>query len=255
MPQDIPLEASDVLVFTPASLENIEGAPSFTLRACTQRDKRFHRRVMLECGLRYHDMDAIRAEMLKGLRAMWTPEAYEQHAPVVKELWEARDQFELQRKDEPELEWSYDPEIEAAVASLLEKVAQEWGPLCTMIADNADYSELTFPILNAVVVKEFTGLETPRDLDRGYLTVTTLERVAEELAAIEKRNGLPTGVAWLDLSIACSKRMRLDQDEEKNSESPSPSQTTQPASTETNPSEKVGKSKASARSAKTPVTA
>jgi hypothetical protein len=255
VPQDIPLDASDVLSFTPASLEKIEGAPVFTLRACTMREKRFHRRLLLESGIRFHDIAKMRAEMLNGLRHLWTPEAFDAHAPMVKALWEARDEFALQQKDDPDLEWSYDAEIEEAVDALEDKIAKSWPRLCEMVADNADYSELTFPIIAAVVVQDITGLPVRKDMDRGYLTLAMMEKVAEELVALERRHGLKEGMAWMELSVACSKRMFLTKDEEKNSESPSPSEMTQPASNETNTSAPDGKSTGSARSKKTRETA
>jgi hypothetical protein len=255
VPQDIPVEASELLSFTPASLKEIEGAPSFTLRASTTREKRFHRRLLLESGIRYHDNAAMRRETETGLKALWGKEQFEEFFPFVKSVWEARDDFEVQVKDDPNLKWEFDEATEAKVDEVIRKVTQQWQPLCVMIADNADYAEMSFPILNAVTIKSFTGLDVKRRIDRGYFTLETIEAIQEALSEFEKANGLPEGVAWMQLSIACSNRMYLKKEEAGNSELQSPLPTAPAPLNETNTSEPDGKSPARARSKKTPVTA
>lgn len=254
MPQDIPLEGSEVLSFTPNSLKDLEGAPVFRLRASTSREKRFHRRLLLEQGIRYHDRDTIRAEVLSGLKELWDEDAFLQHSPVIKALWEARDDFELQLKDDPNLEWSYDAELENAVDELVRKVSQEWKPLRIMVADNADYGSLAAPLLVMVTVSGFAGLEVKALKDRGYLTLETVEAVEAALSALEKRHGLVQGTAWAELTVACSQRMYLTEEEAGNSESPSPSETAPAPLSETNTSGKDGKSPELELSSETPET-
>ncbi len=254
MPQDIPVEASELLVFTPASLENIEGAPTFSLRASTTREKRFHRRLLLESGIRYHDKDAMRRETETGLKTLWGDDQFAEFFPFVKDLWDARDDYELQAKDDPELKWEFDPATEAKVDEVIRKVTQQWEPLCVMIADNADYGEMSFPILAAVTIKSFTGLEVKRRIDRGYFTLETIEALQEALSKFEKANGLPEGIAWTEVCIACSRRMYLTKEEEKNSVSQSPSPTAPAPLTETNTSEPGGKSPELELSTETPAT-
>lgn len=255
MPQDIPVEGSELLPFTPDSLKDIEGAPVFVLRASTSREKRYHRRLLLEQGIRYHDREDIRAEVLNGLKELWDAEAFEQHGPVLKELWSARDDFEKQLKDDPELVWSYDAEIEDAVDELVRKVSQEWRPLRSMIADNADYGSMAAPLLVVVTLKRVTGLDVKLRTERGYFTIETVEAIEDALSAFEKANGLVVGTAWAELTVASSRRMYLSAEESGNSASQSPSRTAPEPSNETKTSEPVGKSTASARSKKTPVTA
>lgn len=255
MPQDIPLEASEYLDFIPDSLKDIEGAPVFVLRASTSREKRYHRRLLLEEGIRFHDREAIRREMLSGLKELWDADAFEQHSPVIKALWEARDDYELQLKDDPKLVWSYDADIENAVDDLVRMVSQEWAPLRKMIADNADYGSMAAPLLVTVTLKRFSGLDVKPRNERGYFTVETCEAIEEALGKFEKKHGLVVGTAWAELTIACSKRMYLDQEEAGNSELQSPSPTAPAPSNETNTLEPVGMSPKSARSKKTPVTA
>lgn len=254
MPQDIPLEASEVLAFTPASLEALEDAPVFRLRAPSSRDKRFHRRLLVEEGIAFHDHQAIRAEVLKGLEQMWDAEIFEQQVPVVKAYWEARDDYDAQLKDDPALVWNYDKAIEEAVNRLLHNIRQSWPPLRRMLADNSEYGNLAAPMLVAVTVKGFTNLPVSARLERGYLTVETAESIEDALAACEAQHGLEEGNAWSELTVACSRRMYLDRSEVGNSESQSQSPTAPVLSNEKITSEKAGKSQASARSKKTRAT-
>lgn len=230
MPQDIPLEAADTLDFTPESLAHLEPAPVLMLRAATTRDKRFHRRLMLEEGLQHHDMDAIRAEVLAGLKAGWSPDAYAEHAPKVEAYWESTDDFALQKAADPDLEWSYDVDLEAAVTDLTKWVASSWKPLRQIIADNSDFAEMAFPVLAAVVVKDWTGLSVQPKRTRNYLTLDSIMEMVDALAALERANGLEEGTAWLQLGIACTNRMYLSETAAGNSDAGSQSETPPAAS-------------------------
>lgn len=254
MPQDIPVESSELLDFTPASLKDIEGAPVFVLRASTSREKRYHRRLLLEQGIRYHDREAIREEVLNGLKELWDADAFEQHGPVIKELWSARDDFEAQLKDDPELVWSYDAQVEDAVDELVRMVSQEWRPLRSMIADNADYGSMAAPLLVIVTLKRFSHLDVKPRNERGYFTIETVEAIEEALTKFEKANGLVEGTAWAELTVACSRRMYLSDEERGNSASQSPSTTAPEPSNETKISEPVGKSPELELSTETPAT-
>lgn len=248
MPQDFPLEASETLVFTPSSLRDISNAPSFVLRAATPRDKRFHRRLITEEGLRTHNTETIRKCVLDGLRQLWEPQDYDRHAPIITDYWQQQDDFVLQRKDNPELEWSFDPEIQSAVGDLTQRVAEAYPPLRRMLADNNDFGEMIAPVLAAVVVQDIRGLSINPRRDRGYFTVDTMLAVQSALEAFERKHqaeGLKEGTAWVELFVACSQRMRLDEEEAKNSASPSQSSTIQPPLMETG-TEEDGKSPAPA---------
>lgn len=247
MPQDIPLEVSEVLAFTPACLESIEGAPVFRLRATSGRDKRFHRRLLLEEGIRYHDREAIRREVLNGLKNLWDEETFAEQSPWVTDLWQARDDFDQQNTEalkngEPELKWEYDAELEEAVDGLVRKVSQQWKPLASMIADNGDYGSMSGVLIVAVTLNGFSGLDVKAAKDRGYFTVDTVEAIEKALSRIEKANGLPEGGAWAELIVACSRRMYLTEDEVGNSASPAPSSTSLPPLKAKPTSEPDGKS-------------
>lgn len=258
-PQTIPYEASDVLAFTPASLQEFEGAPSFSLRAATTREKRFHRRLYVEEGLGRHDDAAIRREILTGLQKLWTEEVFTEHKPIIETYWSAIDDFALQRKDDPELNWTYDAELEQGVKDLIGRVVESYPPLRRILADNSEFEQMSLPLVVAVIVKSWTGLTSPRLLDRGFITVNCAEKLKDALEKYEKEQGVPEsgqGMAWTELATACLARLYLDEEEAKNFVSPSPASTPQPLSNETPISEPAGKSRVSARSPKkTPVTA
>lgn len=247
MPQDIPFEASEVLAFTPACLSHVEHAPVFRLRATTGRDKRFHRRLLLEEGIRYHDREVIRAEVLNGLKNMWDETTFDEQSRWVIDLWQARDDFDQQNADaikngEPELEWSYDSEVENAVDCLVRKVSQEWKPLASMIADNGDYGSMAGPLIVAVTVNGLSGLEVKLRKDRGYLTVDSAEAIEAALSRLEKKHDLVEGQAWSELVVACSRRLYLMEEEAGNSASQSPSPTAPQPSSGMNTSVPAGKS-------------
>lgn len=252
MPQDIPLEASETLVFTPASLSNIDGAPTFTLKSPTRRDERQHRRLMREQGQIRHSDEALRNEFFKGLEALWDEAAFERHEPIVRAYYEAREQFVLQRREDPEIVWEYDPAIEQAVNKLLVDVTREWAPLAKMAADNAEYNEMVAPLTAAIVVASWTGLDVKRERERGRLTVDCAEALVDALDVFEAKHkeehSLVSGVASTELYIACMSRLYLDEEEAGNSGSPSQS-TAAPQNSSTTSAR--GKSKGRASSTKT----
>lgn len=263
MPQDIPLEASEELVFTPKSFSDLSDAPSFVLRAATTRDKRYHRRLHLEEGIIFHGSDRIREEILVGLKSLWSPETYEQSVETLKAYWAAQDDYQQQAslhakgqagKDNPEPfpPFEYDKEIGAACDELIRKVTEAWRPIRQMVADNADFGELTAPAMVAVVVKSWKNLSVRATRERGYLTLSGAQAIEEALADLEKKHGIEPGSAWTELFVACTKRMYLDEEEAKNSASPSPSEMTPAASSPIETTATDGQSPASATSLETP---
>lgn len=253
MPQDIPIEASETLAFTPASLKGLgDDAPVFTLRSPTPRDKRYIRRLYLREGVRRHSQDDIRREVLAGLNALWDAEVAQRNGEMLQAYWSAQDDFALIKQDDPEAAFDYDKDLAAACRELPGKVSEFWPKLGEMLADNADFAELDDPIHVSVTVKGWTGLEHKPAIDEGYITLPCAEGLAAGLIAFEKRHELPLGLAWTELVLACWARVNLDEEEAKNFVSPSPSEMTPPASSQTTTSEDSdGKSPASARSKKT----
>jgi hypothetical protein len=237
VPQDIPVEVSEVLAFTPSEYENAEPRPVFVLRAASPRDRRHHTRLYRENGLVMYGKDAVRAEMLNGLKAEWTAEQFAMHEPVLRQFWDAQDDYALQVRDDPDLVWSYDEEIERAVADLMERVEDAWPPLRRMAARNIECAELIVPVMLAAVVKNWSGFDHRRVLDRGYIEFECAIELAQK---IEQRLGR---TALSELFVACSKRMRIDEETAGNSASGSPSGTTPLPSTATKTSAEDGSSR------------
>lgn len=250
MPQEIPVEASDTLDFTPDCLAKLEAPPKFALRAPTTREKRFQQRLLNEEGVQRHSTEALRAEMLAGLKLLWPADDYERHVPILEAYWQAHDEFVLQQKDEPELEWSYDADIERACEQLEADVARQHRPLARMRADNAEAADTAMLATVAVTVKEWTGLPLDPVRERTYLTVDCAYKLRAALIRFDAEHDIQPGTSWAQLLVACSRRMFLDEDAEKNSASPSPS-APPPPSSKTGAAEN-GTSPAPASSTETP---
>jgi hypothetical protein len=251
VPQDIPLEASETLAFSPDRLAGQASPPSFVLRTPTARDKRFQRRLLNEEGVLQHSQEAMREEMCAGLTAQWG-DTYAKYEPVLREYWEALDQHALQKRDNPELEWSYDADIESAIERLEIDVTQNWPGYGRMRADNLHAADVLELSQIAVMVKDWSGLTLKPTRDRGYLTIDSADELRSALTDLEQREDMKRGLAWAQLFVAASKRMFLTEEEEKNSAAPSPSAPTPPNS---KAEKALGKSPASAPSNETPAKA
>lgn len=254
--QDVPVEASEVLAFTPASLEACSPKPVFNLRSPTSREKRFRLRMQRENGVFTHSGQAFRDEMMNGLKAQWTEEQFAEYSGWITAYWDAEDAFAEIRKEDPKAEWVYDEEIERAVIDLQQKLEKSWPPLARMYADAAEFRQMQPLFYLAVTVIDWTGFDVKRDLDRGYLTIDCADAIQEKLATLDEKMGNPYGTALGELFAQVLIRTHLDEEEGKNSESPSPSKTTQEASTPTSTSETDGSSpESTALSTETPASA
>lgn len=263
MPQEIPLERSETLRFTPASLlhaqdgEKLADVPVFVLGTPTPRDKRSRRLFLRTVGAKSYTIEALRAEMLAGAKALWgvPDEEFAEHEAKITAYWHAWDDYQLQLADDPGLEWSYDQAIEQSIHDLDDFLSREWRPYGRMLAANADFGEMFNASIAAVGIKSWTGLEVERERDGGALTPECVEAVQEALQDIERAAGLIVGTAWIELLTACMARTKLNEDEAKNSASPSPSGNPPPNSTtgeEATAAIDDGKSPASANSKTTP---
>lgn len=253
MPQHIPLEAAgNATVFTPDSLKNLPDAPTFTLRVATWREKDHRHTLMGKARIRAYDDQQVREEVLRGLKAMWTEEQYEQFAGHVEAYWEAIDNYVQQVRDNPDLIWEYDAETEDRIAVLIDKVEGEWQPLADMIEANRRAKRLEPVFYFASLVADWTGLKTKKTMEGSYISMDSAMGLLEDLYVLGARH-LPDNPALpaRELYVACQRQMFLDAEEMGNSASPSPSSTIQPPSSESTTSEPAGKSPAPARSKKT----
>lgn len=254
MPQVAPLEASQVLVFIPSSLKDIDGAPEFTLRAATWREKDFYRDLQEEVLPKTYTEAEVRAETLTGLREGWSEDTYDRVAPALQDWWSRQDDFDDQKKLDDELTWTFDPEVERVLEGHVEEIAEAWPPLKRMRSRNKRAAEKRFALAIAVMVKSWTGITTKREMEGGYLHMGCAQDVIDALYQweVDHKAELPgdPGAATFELYAACLARFALPEEEAKNSASPAPSATRQASSkrTSTRRPASSGKSQGSAAS-------
>lgn len=251
----VPYEASEIERFTPASLASIENPPSFRLRAASRRERRRYDRLLIEEGLRRHDKEDMREEVIRGLRALTSDDEFEAWELNLRQYWEAVDAWEEEHQgkaaeDIPTFE-APGPD-EAAIAEVTRGIHENWPRLRKMAADNLMFSREAPALLISIIVSGWSGLDTPFASREGVLPLETVDRIDTDLAALEKANGMDEGKAFVELYVAATNRMFLSEQTEKNSSSPPPSPTDQPTMT-TGPESANGTSKASATSNETPV--
>ncbi|MXP24811.1 hypothetical protein GRI39_01960 [Altererythrobacter indicus] len=253
MPQDIPLEASETLAFTPSKLRDKmgENAPHFILRTITSREKRFRRRLVTEAGCIFHTQDAIRNELVNGLKAQWSPDEVDAAEERLRTYWQALDDFTTQAMSDDDVEWSYDSDIEAAVHKLERDVSQNWPPLSRMRADNLEHGEISALSQMAVTLKSWGNMKATPDIDRGFLTLDCVDTIQEELTRIDFKQGIKPGTSLGEVLAECARQWMLDESTAKNSASPSRSDITPDFSTAKDGDTKSGKSPVRARSKKT----
>lgn len=250
MPQDVPLEASAKLAFTPDCLKSLDAPPVFTLRTGTWREK--ERRLDLHAlvGAINHTDDAVRQEVRNGLRAGWTEEQFEEFIPVLEDFWQQTEEFRLQVKDDPDLAWDFDPAVQQRIEELTGTLERTWPPLAQMATDMRKHHRFEAIIYFAVMVENWTDLDLKRELDAGYLSIDCAYNLRTRLFALDEKAGVAVGTSAAELQLACLRRLYLDEGLAKNSASPSPSTTTQQAS-KVKTLAKAGKSPASASSRST----
>lgn len=247
-----PLEAGEAEPFVPASLAHMTNPPTFYLRWGTPREKEQQRRVMDEEGTTSYAAEAMRAELLRGMRELFTPEEFDTWQPQVKGWWDASDAYEGENKDVPAAE--REPlvyEGQDLLVEVLEQVARDWRPYRLMQADNKAYQRALGHAINSAIVERFENLDVPQTKRGRYLTFDAMLLVADRLdkLAVKEAPGALLRPSQ-ELGIECMKRLFLDKAAEGNSDSPVPSDPT-PDTSRTGTGVKAGKSTASAPSRKT----
>lgn len=225
MSSTIPAEASEVLVFTPDSLDQkMEDPPRFRLRAVSIRERRFFDRLIIEEGVRQHGVESFREELLRGIAATAMPETAAELEPLLKAFWEASDDHAKEQAELPQEERTpFEHPHKEKVEQLGEDVADEWPPLRKMTADNADAGTMLPLIAVAVCVSGWDNLKAEFDKKGGFITIASANSVCEQLRKVDEANGVTPGLSWLQLAAQAMGRIFLSKEQEKNSESPSPS--------------------------------
>ncbi|MEA3044577.1 MAG: hypothetical protein QOH47_2415 [Sphingomonadales bacterium] len=215
----VPASTDELEEFTPPSLKNAPVPPVFLLRPANGRElRKFEYRLMAE-GLQFYSTEAFRAEMLKGLAALWSVDDYPANAARLVSYWTLCDQ-----KGEPDV-------VEAEfVAELTRRLMRAWPPLSAMAADNQRFSDESGRIAASMFVVGWTGLETAYLRESGSVPLLRIDDVETELAGMEKKAGEAKvegvgkpGTAFAEVASAAYLRLLLTETERKNSVSPPPS--------------------------------
>ncbi|MBU67639.1 MAG: hypothetical protein CL858_19695 [Cupriavidus sp.] len=245
-----PYEASDIERFTPASLVNLDNPPVFRLRAASRRERRRYDRLLIEEGLRRHDKEVLREELIRGLQALSSPDEVELWEPMLRQHWEAKDEFEKDRRDVAdgaEVAFVAPGPSEEEIQIVTRGIHENWAPLRKLAADNLIFNREAPALLISVVLSGWSGISTPFASREGTIPLDTMDKLDSDMSALEKENSLSPGTAFVELYIAATNRMFLSADAEKNSSSPAPSPTDQQPSIN-GPASTAGTSTASATS-------
>lgn len=247
-----PLEAGEAEPFVPASLEHLTNPPTFHLRWGTPREKEQQRRVMDEEGAANWSSEAMRTEMLRGMRELFSAEDFDIWQPQIKAWYDALDAHESANRDVPPAEREpivYDGQD--VLTEVLEQLARDWRPYRLMEADNRAYQRALGPAINSVIIDRIENFDFAVVRKGRYVTFDCARLLSEQLDKFGREHAPDAALrASQELSVECMKRLFLDRDAEKNSGSPVPSDPT-PDTTKTGTGEKAGTSKASAPSKKT----
>lgn len=241
----IPTESSDIEEFVPPSLANLAAPPVFKLRPANGREFRKYQYVMRAEGLDYHTRDDFRAEMVRALGKLYSPEQAQEAEGRLRSIWEMVDQ-----KVDP------DPVEAEALDDLVARLTREWRPLATMGADNMRFQEESLRVAISMFLVGWSSFDLGYRREDGRVPLGLIDDLEDKLQGLEKKaiedkveGVLTPGIAFLELSNAAYRRLHLTGDEKKNSSSPPSSPPTRSGSTKRRSRKTAGaSSKASASS-------
>lgn len=250
-----PLEAGEAEEFIPASLAHLPDAPKFYLRWGTPREKEQQRRVMDVEGATLWADEVMRAELLRGMKELFSPEDFDKWEPLTKSYWDALDLYEREcQSREPEDREPFLFDEMEIVVEVIEQLIRDWRPYRLMQADNNQYQRLLPTAITSVIVDRFEGIEAPLQKRGRYISFDCALAVCDRLDKFARDHAVDVSVRpSRELQAECLKRLYLDKDAEKNFASPAPSDPT-PDTSKTGAGEQNGKSTASAPSKRTRAT-
>lgn len=252
--QSIPHDATETTTFTPDSLKGLDQPPVFTFRTLTGREKRWMRRLVRREGVVQHSQKDIRDEILNGLKTFWSADDYEAHLPRIKEYWESGEEYALQLKDDPDLEWDFDTAEEERILKLFADISDAHPPIREMGSDNADFQEVSVLALFAVSIQSFDNLDCKIDREKQYFTLETCEGIGAALFKLAEKAGLGEDALIkprLELIQEVNRLYRLGDEAEGNSGSPAQSGTS-PKPSKSKTSSALGTSPSAEPSSETP---
>lgn len=248
-----PASTRETEAFTPESLTHMTTPPSFRIKPASEADKRALGKLLITENLRSHPVPMIREETLRGLRAGWSEEDFAANEGRIRAYWDAYDQHVEATRDAPDPAPFHHDDAEAMEA-LSKQVYEAWPPLRAMAADNADYDATWPSVILSVMLTGWKNLDVKFRREAGIIPLDTIARIRKQLEKLERDEGVPEGIAFMQLCAKAAGLFGLTGDEEKNSASPSPSAKTPTTSTTDGPENAGTSSTASASSTETPAT-
>ena len=272
----IPVEAKS-FTYTPDCLEGKEGAPVFTLRYGTRRDRHTYQDEVRLRSLRNNDAKDFEQAIIEELRAKYTSEvmpidevvdAIERYYLACEMLTSARKEWandclailseipeaerDKARSDvdlPPAPELDFDKDEQERVENLIADVEAKSSRIGRMHRDNGRRErELPRIALSIVLQSTTLDLAIPRNLD-GVIEPDTIYALEEALEAKSIELGLDRGESFQAFNQLANRALSaffLQKDEEKNSSSPPPTISDPNGSTELDSEASI--SKASAQS-------
>lgn len=239
----IPVTSSEVLAYAPESLKEIMGdsAPSFRLRAPSERHIRRFRQVCSDEGLTAFGEEDFTAEKFLAIAELWTPdEAQALKAKLTTLLESIRQKIDISRDD---IAW---------MEELDEKLFDNWKPLRVMRRKTGEARAQMPHIAVSTYVAGWDGLDVQFRLEGGYLPMATVKSIETALRKLgETHIGKDARtLPFVELYGTATGQIMMDEDEEKNSPAPSQHGSSPDASTDTPPT--GSRSSEESEEAKTP---
>lgn len=209
----VPVERSETEWFTPDSLKEAMGddAPGFRLKSPSERCVRRFRQLSDDEGLEHFSDAEFTAEKLRAIPLYWSEDD-------ARSIIDRLNSILAMQKQAIEIS----PEDLAWADHLDDQLFDAHRPLRVMRRKSNEFNEYAPRLALAVYVSGWKNFDVQFKLDGGVIEEATVSRMIKRLRDLGKQH-VPDapGTPFLELYVAASKRLRLDEDEEKNSQSPS----------------------------------
>jgi hypothetical protein len=172
-------------------------------------------------GLVSHDQDSVRAEIMRALAALYSPDLFASNSAKLQNIWAMLDQ-----------EISIPPDEFTGFLELMDAVGRAWEPLRRMLADISRFNDDAPKLAVALYLSGVSNLDVAFRLDGGVVPLEALDEIEAALLTVEtkavadKVAGVEPGTAFQELAATALSQLRLTKAEEKNSDGPSPSSST-----------------------------
>lgn len=236
MSPTIPIEAK-TFDYVPESLRGIEGAPKFTLRYGTRRDKHTYKAEIAGRGLVSYSSEEIREAMIEEMRRVPgnSEEAKERVIDAARRYWAANRALDAEvklwqsdclaiRADDPEAELpkppalDFDPDEQAWIVGVMQALQATSPTLSNMNKANVRRDFIASEVALSVVLVSVEGFDIERDAE-GLVERRSLAELEEWLGDRAEELGvdsLNAGDAYAELRNMAFMAFHLPKETEKN---------------------------------------